>query len=110
MRLWTSARYTFPLPPGHRFPISKYQRLREQVLIEGIVAEGALCEPPRATREALLRVHTAEYVDRFLAGQLAGNELRRLGFPWSPALVERSRRAVRTTGRGLGCPGRNPTP
>jgi acetoin utilization deacetylase AcuC-like enzyme len=92
--LWTSARYSFPLPAGHRFPIAKYERLREQVLIEGIVGPDGLREPERATREALLLVHTAEYVDRFLAGTLEPAELRRLGFPWSPALVERSLRAV----------------
>jgi acetoin utilization deacetylase AcuC-like enzyme len=94
LRLWTSARYTFPLPEGHRFPIAKYERLREQVLINGIVAPGALREPERATREALLLVHTADYVDRFLEARLLPDELRRLGFPWSPPLVERSLRAV----------------
>jgi acetoin utilization deacetylase AcuC-like enzyme len=39
-------------------------------------------------------VHTAEYVDRFIAGALTPDETRRLGLPWSPALVERSLRAV----------------
>ena len=95
--LWTSARYSFPLPTGHRFPIAKYERLREQVLIEGIVSRDAIREPERATREELLLVHTAGYVDRFLAGALEPDELRRLGFPWTPALVERSLRAVAGT-------------
>lgn len=93
-QLWSSARYTFPLPEGHRFPIGKYERLREQVLIEGIVPPEALLEPARATRESLLLVHTADYVSRFCGGGLTASELRRLGFPWSPALVERSLRAV----------------
>jgi acetoin utilization deacetylase AcuC-like enzyme len=53
-----------------------------------------LHEPERATRDALLLVHTPSYVDRFLAGELTEPEMRRLGFPWSPALVERSLRAV----------------
>ena len=92
--LWTSARYSFPLPAGHRFPIAKYERLRERVLSEGIVTPDAIREPERATRDALLLVHTADYVDRFLTGALEPAELRRLGFPWSPALVERSIRAV----------------
>src|SRR5205085_7541989 len=85
-RVWTSARYTFPLPAGHRFPIAKYALLREQVLTHDIVGREALHEPERATCEALLLVHTADYVDRFVAGALRPNELRRLGFPWSPAL------------------------
>ena len=94
LRVWTSARYTFPLPEGHRFPIAKYALLREKVLIDGIVAPDAVREPDRASRDALLRVHTADYVDRFTDGKLSVPELRQLGFPWSPALVERSLRAV----------------
>ncbi|HKW12033.1 MAG TPA: histone deacetylase [Gemmatimonadaceae bacterium] len=93
-RVWTSARYTFPLPAGHRFPIAKYARLRERVLIDGIVSADALREPDRVTRSDLLLVHTADYVDRFLDGRMSAAELRRIGFPWSPALVERSVRAV----------------
>ena len=93
-RVWTSARYAFPLPAGHRFPIAKYELLREQVLTQGIVAANALSEPARATRDSLLLVHTVDYVDRFLEGRLKPDELRRLGFPWSTALVERSLRAV----------------
>lgn len=92
--LWTSARYTFPLPEGHRFPIGKYERLREQVLIDGIAAPETMREPARVSRDSLLLVHTADYVDRFCTGLLTERELRRLGFPWSPALVERSLRAV----------------
>src|SRR5438067_4575470 len=93
-RVWTSARYVFPLPEGHRFPIAKYALLREQVLNDGIVSADAMREPERASRDALLLVHTADYVDRFTTGKLSSGELRRLGFPWSLALVERSLRAV----------------
>jgi acetoin utilization deacetylase AcuC-like enzyme len=94
MLTWTSSRYTFPLPDGHRFPIAKYTRLREQVVNDGIIRREDLREPEPASREALLLVHTADYVDRFVAGALAPDEARRLGLPWSPALVERSLRAV----------------
>ena len=91
---WSSAHYTLPLPPGHRFPIEKYALLRDAVLAEGIVPPERMHDPERASREALLRVHTASYVDRFTAGNLTETEIRRLGFPWSPQLVERSYRAV----------------
>jgi acetoin utilization deacetylase AcuC-like enzyme len=91
---WSSAKYTFPLPDGHRFPIAKYALLRERVLAEGIVAHEHLHDPDRAAREDLLLVHTAEYVDRFRCGELSLDEERRLGFPWSEALVERSLRAA----------------
>jgi acetoin utilization deacetylase AcuC-like enzyme len=94
LRAWSSARYTFPLPDGHRFPIAKYARLREHVLKESILHAEDIREPVRASRDELLLVHTANYVDRFIAGALAPEETRRLGLPWSPALVERSLRAV----------------
>jgi len=97
LHAWSSAKYTFPLPAGHRFPIAKYTLLRERVLAEGIVAPEHLHDPSRASRDDLLLVHTADYVDRFTHGELTDAEVRRLGFPWSEALVERSYRAASGT-------------
>jgi acetoin utilization deacetylase AcuC-like enzyme len=94
LHAWSSAAYTFPLPRGHRFPIEKYALLREAVIAEGLVAAGHIHDPARATIEELERVHTPEYVERLTGGALTDAELRLLGFPWSPALVERSYRAV----------------
>ena len=94
LHLWSSARYTFPLPEGHRFPIAKYELLRRRVIEEGLVPTWCIHEPERASVEALRRVHTADYVARLTEGRLTPEEERRLGFPWSPALVERSYRAV----------------
>ena len=94
LTVWSSARYTFPLPPGHRFPVEKYALLRDRVVAEGIVAPERVIDPAAATDEMLRLVHTADYVERFVNGRMSDAELRRLGFPWSPALVERSRRAV----------------
>jgi acetoin utilization deacetylase AcuC-like enzyme len=91
---WSSAKYSFPLPSGHRFPIAKYALLRERVLADGIVAPDHMHDPMRAARDDLLLVHTADYVDRFTRGELTRDEERRLGFPWSDALVERSYRAA----------------
>ena len=94
LTVWSSSRYTFPLPEGHRFPVAKYAMLREAVIVEGIVPADHVLDPPRATDDAVALVHTPEYVRRFCDGTLDAAELRRLGFPWSPALVERSYRAV----------------
>jgi len=91
---WSSAKYSFPLPEGHRFPISKYALLRERVIEDGIVEAEHLHDPARVSREDLLLVHSADYIDRFTTGRLSADEERRLGFPWSPALVERSYRAA----------------
>ncbi len=94
LHAWSNAKYSFPLPEGHRFPIAKYALLRDRVLAEGIVTPDHLHDPARATRDDLLLVHTEEYVDRFTRGALTPSEERRLGFPWSEALVERSYRAA----------------
>ena len=50
-----------------------------------------------ATREELLRAHTADWVERAEDGALTRDEQRALGLPWSPELVERGRRSVGAT-------------
>jgi len=92
--LWSSSRYTFPLPDGHRFPVAKYAMLRAEVIAQGIVPAERVLDPDRVSDDALALVHTPEYVRRFRGGLLDDAEIRRLGFPWSEALVERSYRAV----------------
>lgn len=103
LHAWTSARYVVPLPPGHRFPIEKYERLRRRVVEDGLVVASHLHEPECVARDVLLRVHTADYVDRLTSGALTDAEIRRLGFPWSPHLVERSFRAVGGTCEAVDC-------
>ena len=94
LHCWTSARYTIPLPEGHRFPIAKYAMLRDAVLASGIVPPSNVHEPERASRDALRLVHTDRYIDGVLTGTLTADEQRRIGLPWSEALAERSFRAV----------------
>jgi acetoin utilization deacetylase AcuC-like enzyme len=99
MRLFPSDRYPLPLPPGHRFPAAKYARLRGR--LEMHAAAGApleFIEPHAATDEELMRVHDRGYVGRVLAGTLSRDEERRIGFPWSTGLVERS---LRSTGAAV---------
>ena len=68
--------------------------LRERVIAEGIVSAGDVLDPAGATDDELRLVHDDDYITRFNAGTLSPAEIRRIGFPWSPELVERSRRAV----------------
>jgi acetoin utilization deacetylase AcuC-like enzyme len=99
MRLFPSDRYPLPLPEGHRFPVTKYAALRRR--LEAHVAAGArleFVEPHAATDDELVRVHDRAYVGRVLSGTLSAAEIRRIGFPWSPALVERS---LRSTGAAV---------
>ena len=94
LHAWSSAAYAIPLPASHRFPIAKYALLRERVIASGVLPPHRVGDPPRASRDELLGAHTAGYVDALVAGALDAAAMRRIGFPWSPQLVERSVRAV----------------
>lgn len=93
MKVFYSDHFVLPLPPEHRFPMRKYQLLREWVQAEGIVAPDDLCIPEAAADADILRAHDADYLERVTTGSLTPAEIRRIGFPWSPAMVERSRRS-----------------
>jgi acetoin utilization deacetylase AcuC-like enzyme len=97
MRAFYSDHFVLPLPDGHRFPMTKYARLRERVLAERLVAPSDLREAPAAPWEALTLAHTPDYVAAVAAGTLPPEMIRRIGFPWSPAMVERSRRSAGAT-------------
>ncbi|HEX3275618.1 MAG TPA: histone deacetylase [Gemmatimonadales bacterium] len=97
MRAWSSARFTIALPDGHRFPLTKYARLRDEVVARRLLTAGGVEEPDRVERWALELVHLPAYVEAVLDGTLTPFELRRLGLPWSPGLPERSLRTVQGT-------------
>jgi acetoin utilization deacetylase AcuC-like enzyme len=97
MRAWSSSRFTIDLPPGHRFPIAKYGMIREGVVASGALAPADIHEPDRAERWALELAHTRAYVDGIMEGTISPGEARRLGFPWSEQLRERSLRTVQAT-------------
>lgn len=93
MQVFYSDPFTFPLPPEHRFPLAKYRLLRERVARWPASSGVELALAPRVTRDELLLVHDADYVDAFCRGELDELAQRRIGFPWSPELVERSLRS-----------------
>ncbi len=97
IRAWYCHHFVLPLPDGHRFPMAKYRGLYERVAANAAQLGVELVEPAPASDSDLLRVHTAEYLRRVCAGELTPAELRRIGFPWSPAAVERSRRSSGAT-------------
>jgi acetoin utilization deacetylase AcuC-like enzyme len=95
MKAFYSDRFVLPLPAGHRFPMQKYYLLRERVQAE--LPDVQLGEAPVATDSELARVHAADYIERVATGALDAREQREIGFPWSPEMVERSRRSVGAT-------------
>ncbi|WP_129670279.1 histone deacetylase [Candidatus Chloroploca sp. Khr17] len=97
MQIFYSDTFVLPLPAGHRFPMAKYALLREQVVAAGLVEPEALRVPEAASDAELMLVHSPAYVGRVIAGTLSRQEIRRIGFPWSPQMIERSRRSVGAT-------------
>lgn len=90
--------FVLPLPEKHRFPMLKYRLLREALISDPeLGTKVKLCLPPAATDEQLLRVHTSDYLGALLEGRLDPRCQRRIGFPYSPEMVERSRRSVGAT-------------
>src|SRR5919205_4287426 len=93
MKVFYSDHFVLPLPEGHRFPMVKYSMLRERVAEDGICCPKELLTPRAVTDEEILRAHVPDYLRRVVSGTLTDKEMRRIGFPWSERMVERSRRA-----------------
>lgn len=97
MKLYHTDLFVLPLPPGHQFPMARYRLLRERLQTSGLFGPEELVIPPSASEDQLRLVHTSDWVQRVLSGQLTDNELRRIGFPWSLQMVERCRRSTGAT-------------
>src|SRR5690349_12727758 len=95
MQAFHSDHFVLPLPEGHRFPMGKYRLLREAIAAE--LPEVRLTEAAPASDGELALVHTPVYIDAVSAGLLSAAQQREIGFPWSPQMVERSRRSVGAT-------------
>ena len=79
------------LPLGHRFPMSKYELLHSQLLHEGTCTSENFFEPGEPSEEAILAVHTLDYVNDLQQLTLKPSAARKIGFPLSEKLVERER-------------------
>ena len=81
--------YVLPLPPNHRFPMSKYEVLPQQLLHEGTVSTENFFAPNPATGSLITRTHEETYWMRLNKLELSPQEIRRTGFPLTQALVDR---------------------
>jgi acetoin utilization deacetylase AcuC-like enzyme len=97
VKLFYADHFVLPLPPGHRFPMEKYSRLRMRLLASTQFRPDDLHVPQATEDTDLLRAHASDYLQHVVSGTLGAAEQRRIGFPWSPEMVERSRRSVGAT-------------
>lgn len=94
MKIFYSDPFTFPLPPEHKFPLVKYAMLRQRVMESGLAARHALHLSRAVTDAEVCMTHTAAYWHDFRLGRLSEPMMRRIGLPWSPQLVQRTRHSV----------------
>jgi len=94
MKIFFSDKYQLPLPAGHRFPFEKYRMLRDYLVSNQIIKSDMIFESPLASIDELLFGHTLEYIEQMRDGIVPKDILKRIGFPWSPELYERSRATV----------------
>jgi acetoin utilization deacetylase AcuC-like enzyme len=93
LKVFYSDHFVLPLPEGHRFPMIKYSMLRESVAASSICGPEEMIVPNPVSDAEILRSHEEGYLRRVASGTLTEKEMRRIGFPWSKRMVERSRRA-----------------
>ncbi|MCO6485087.1 MAG: histone deacetylase [Saprospiraceae bacterium] len=92
--------YAYSLPEGHRFPMVKYELLPEQLLREGTLQETHFFEPEMVEEETILQTHARSYWQRLQDQTLTPKEIRKIGFPMTPALVRRGRHIAMGTLQG----------
>jgi acetoin utilization deacetylase AcuC-like enzyme len=97
VRLFYTDVFVLPLPAGHRFPMEKYSRLRERLLNSGDFTAADFQLPYAASDEELARAHDLDYIHQVSRGTLSEKAQKAIGFPWSPGMVERSRRSAGAT-------------
>lgn len=81
------------LPHRHRFPIEKYQGIRDALAARG-VPDTNFRQPAPVSEAQLSRVFEPDYVNALCHDRLPYQAMRRIGFPWSEQLILRSKTAV----------------
>jgi acetoin utilization deacetylase AcuC-like enzyme len=89
LKIAWSPTYVLPLPPNHRFPMSKYEVLPQQLLHEGTITEHNIFAPVPLDPFWILCTHDAGYWNKLLTLSLTPQEIRRTGFPLTAELVQR---------------------
>lgn len=91
--------YKHPLPEGHKFPMVKYDLIKQRITIEPFADKIEFISPDIIEDKHILRCHTPAYLDRLNSQNLDKREIRKMGFPQSPLLIEREKRIMEGTRR-----------
>ena len=97
MRVSYAPGYYAPIPDEHIFPMKKFKGLYRYLMEQDIIAPADVVAPSMVDMANLQMVHTRDYANGIMDGNLNKKKLRRLGLPWSKRLAVRSRLAVQGT-------------
>jgi acetoin utilization deacetylase AcuC-like enzyme len=86
--------YVTPLPDAHRFPMAKFRLLHDLLLTDRVTTIDRVFTPELPPTEWLELVHDPAYIQAYYTGTLDPKAQRRIGLPWSPELVNRTRIAL----------------
>ena len=89
LKIAYAACYNHELPEGHRFPMSKYNLLYEQLLYEGTSKAENFFEPDFRNDSFCSFAHDKEYLTKLKTLSLTSLEIRKTGFPLSKELIDR---------------------
>ncbi|MFT4993742.1 MAG: acetoin utilization deacetylase AcuC-like enzyme [Paraglaciecola sp.] len=81
------------LPDRHRFPVEKYQGIRNALADMG-VGDEMFHQPEAVELAQLKRVFSPGYIHDLSTNGLDKKAMRRIGFPWSEQLITRTLTAV----------------
>jgi acetoin utilization deacetylase AcuC-like enzyme len=102
LKIAWSESYVLPLPPNHRFPMSKYEVLPQQLLHEGTIRPENIFRPDRIDEQWIVRTHDESYWKRLSTLSLSPQEVRRVGFPLTERVVNRETTIMNGTLRCTG--------
>ncbi len=83
--------YNHPLKENHKFPMKKYDLLKDELLKREIIKENDLITPYEISEEDILLAHNQDYYNNLKNLTLSAIEERRTGFPQSERLIQRER-------------------
>lgn len=92
MQAYYATQFVLSLPSGHRFPMGKYQLLRDELAVR--LPSVRLMQALAASDGELALAHTPGYIRSIADGSVDPAIVREIGFPWSEAMAERARRSV----------------
>lgn len=83
--------YVCAFPIKHRFAMRKFHGVLRHLRTDNVVSMKQILKPTAIDPDVLKLVHTPDYIDRFLDGNITVEEQRLTGFKWSTGIVSRCR-------------------